>query len=182
MNLFYLTPKDFNMAHNPTLRCNIMCTRVPHISVVLFYTERCAICVQLLPIFKYMPNMVRGCQFGLVSLDQHRQLYQASQNTNTPITHVPTIILYNNGVPFASYKGRLDVNDLRDFIIAQARYIEQQSSFQDARATNAHQYYQQMGQQQNMVYNDTNRLPTWGVPLSGELEDQYMHISLLNIS
>jgi hypothetical protein len=124
--LHHLVEKDFRISGNGNV--NTMCTTIPGISLILFWSPACAYCSKLIPVFKQLPGTINGCQFGIVNVSTNRKILQASKDTTTPITFVPYVLLYVNGKPFMSYKGEHSKNEISNFIIEVSKIITNKES------------------------------------------------------
>ena len=60
--------------------------------------------------------------------DQNKEIARLSQQTVTPITTVPLIILYNNGTPIARQSGRKDMNTMVAFVSQALKEIQNQEA------------------------------------------------------
>ena len=112
----YLSSSDFEIKEDDNILK--MCTKIPGMSMICFYSTQCEHCADLVPIFKQLPLMHQGCQFGLINVGKHRNhnIIQASQQTNTPLTHVPFIIMYINGYPYMKFDDNPTPENLIKFI------------------------------------------------------------------
>jgi thioredoxin-like negative regulator of GroEL len=150
MSIFYPSSNDFYLQkqidNSVTLNCAFN-----HISLILFYSPQCLHCNKIIPVFKSMPQVLKGCSFAMVNVNTNRQLITMSQQSNTPITYVPLIILYYNGVPMSIYNSECDVNKIKQFIYDFSKYIQQQSRQQIQQ--NSQQYSQQSQQNNNQMSN-----------------------------
>ncbi len=106
-----------------------MCTGLQGISLVFFYSTQCVHCRQLLPIFRQLPSLVKGCQFAQINLSVNKTVVNRAQQTITPIKYVPLLILYNNGSPYVEYKGSSDLASIRHFILETYQGIQQKLAF-----------------------------------------------------
>lgn len=173
MSLFYLSFKDFHIRQGTN--APLLCTSMQHISMVMFHSGQSVGSQQMLQVFKMLPQVIRGCQFGLVDINKNMNLVPMSQQTNTPIEYVPLVIMYVNGIPYMEYKGPSDLEMMRQFLVEQYNIIEKQISFTTSNHTNV---YQQAGNQRNVSYNpDKKRIPQYGIPLFGNDMRQYLHVS-----
>ena len=173
MSLFYLKYGDFHIKQGTD--APLLCHGMQHISLVLFHSTQSAYSQQVAPIFKMLPEVIRGCQFGIVHIGQNMHLVEMSQQTNTPIEYVPLIIMYVNGIPYMEYKGPADLQNMRHFIVTQYNAIEKQISFTHQ---NNGSVYSQQSNQQNVFYNPNHRkIPQFslGVPTYGDDMRQYLH-------
>lgn len=120
-SLLFLTYQDFVI--NYTNGVNMLCTQMPGFSFVLFYSPLCHHCKIVLPEFKQLSNMINGCQFGIVNINQNGYLIEVSHKTVTPIQFVPLMMMYFNGVPIVKYTGELNLRSLNEFVINTAKQM-----------------------------------------------------------
>lgn len=125
--LLFLCSDDFNIQQGSN--GNILCTSIPELSLVLFYSTACKHCHTLLPIFKTLPGTIEGCQFGMINVSNNRKCVELSKDTIAPVTYVPYIILYVHGKPFMKYNGPHDASEMRRFIIEVANKINSKQEF-----------------------------------------------------
>ena len=173
MSIFYLSYGDFHIQRGTN--SPLLCHGMNHISLIMFHSTQSAYSQQIAPIFKMLPQAIRGCQFGIIKIGQNMNLVQMAAQTNTPIEYVPLIIMYVNGIPYMEYKGPADLENMRQFIITQYTAIEKQISFTNQNNTNA---YAQQATQQNVHYDPSiRRIPQFslGSPLFGDDMRQYLH-------
>lgn len=123
--LLFLNKQDFALTQgkNGTL----LSTQVPGLSLLLYYSPRCPHSNNLLPIFKKLPTIINGCAFGIINVSKNRELIQMAQQSITPITYVPYIILYVNGKPYMVYNGPHNENNITEFVIEIANKLPKQS-------------------------------------------------------
>ena len=174
MSIFYLSYGDFHIQQGTN--SPLLCHGMNHISMIMFHSTQSSYSQQIAPIFKMLPQAIRGCQFGIINIGQHMNLVQMAAQTNTPIEYVPLIIMYVNGIPYMEYKGPADLENMRQFIITQYNAIEKQISFTNQDNTSV--YSHQATQQQNVYYDHTKkRIPQFslGSPLYGDDMRQYLH-------
>ena len=111
MSVYSLNVQDFNLQGNTLL------TTVQGFSFVMFMTQNCKFCHQFMPQFRSLPTQVYGVIFAICSVDgQNAEIHRMSLNSTSPIKNAPTFIFYNNGVPFAEYKGARVLKNVVDFI------------------------------------------------------------------
>ena len=128
--LLFLTSEDFNLQRGT--KGNILCHGIPGFSLILFYSTHCVYCQDLIPIFKSLPGTIGGCQFGMINVSNNKSCVQMSQQSITPITYVPYIVLYINGRPFMVYKGPYDAKEIRRFVIEVANNVQKKQQFSKA--------------------------------------------------
>lgn len=111
MSIYSLTPQDFQLQNGTLL------TTVQGASFVMFITENCKFCHQFMPQFSTLPSQAYGVTFAICSVDgAGKEIHRMSHQSSSPITAAPTFIFYNNGVPFAEYKGPRTVQSIIQFI------------------------------------------------------------------
>jgi len=127
MSLIFLTEDDFTIFSGR--KGPEMCVGIQNFSLILFYSNQCSYCQSLIPIFKNLPNAIGNCHFGMVNISNNRGLVALSQQTTTPLTYVPYIVLYINGHPFMLYEGPPDINIIGEFIHKVANDVRSRQAF-----------------------------------------------------
>lgn len=149
-SLLFLTVDDFYL-HNEVY--SYLCTNIRGISLVLFYSTQCPHCQSLIPLYKNLPDQISGCQFAMlnVSTPLNRKIVSMSKTTVSPIEYVPYIIMYVNGRPHMRYDGPKSFDEIRKFIFAMSKAIQNKLVFTE-----------------NVSQADKRKIPeyTIGVPLS----------------
>jgi len=125
--LLFLCSDDFTVAKGT--KGNILCHSIPGFSLILFYSTQCVHCQNLIPIFKKLPGTIGGCQFGMINVSSNRTCVRMSQNTISPITYVPYIVLYIEGRPFMRYQGPHDSGEIRRFVFEVAQKVQNKQKF-----------------------------------------------------
>lgn len=128
--LLFLTDKDFHISQGS--KGNIMCHRVSGYSLLLFYSNQCEHCKNLVPIFRRLPGTIGGCQFGMVNVGTYKNCVYMSQNTIAPIKFVPYIVLYVKGKPYMRYNGPYDINEIRRFVLEITQKLSKNEIFTSA--------------------------------------------------
>lgn len=115
--LIALNHRDFFISKGVT--GNLLSTRIKGLCLVLFYSNACPNCLNLIPIFKALPGTVSGCSFAAINLsvDGNRNCIAMSQQTKMPIKYVPMLILYVDGKPHMRYTGEGNLQMIRNFIV-----------------------------------------------------------------
>ena len=103
------------------------------LTLVLYYSKECPYCDSLINKFKQLPNYVNGCQFAMVNVNRNMSVVERSKNTVAPITYVPDVILYVNGMPYIRYDGPHDIQHIKEFIVSIYQKI-QKTAFIDPQA------------------------------------------------
>ena len=125
----YLCSNDFELKQEDDVIK--MCTKIPGMSMICFYSTQCEHCADLVPVFKKLPLMHQGCQFGIINVGKriNHNIINASQQTNTPLTHVPFIIIYIDGSPHMKFDDDPTPDNLIKFINHVADEKKQTLSF-----------------------------------------------------
>jgi len=127
--LLFLSSEDFYISKGT--KGNILCTSIPGFSLILFYSTQCPHCQNLIPIFKKLPGTIGGCQFGMINVSTNKQCVKMSKETISPITYVPTILLFVNSKPFMIYKGPQIESEIRRFILEVAQKVNNKQKFSE---------------------------------------------------
>lgn len=121
-SLLFLSTDDFNV--EKTEQGDVLYHDIRGFSLILYYSTQCQYCQRVIPIFKRLPELVNGCQFGMVNVSMNKMLINLSKTSNTPIRYVPLIILYINGRPYMRYEGKQEENEIRKFILDMSNTIQ----------------------------------------------------------
>ena len=102
-----------------------LCTKLPGISMILFWTKDCEYCGELKEIFRDLPSRVPNmkfgtCNIGIAARNQDgsivdKPVHRMSLGTTTPINHVPHIIAYINNKPYKVYEGERSMASVLKF-------------------------------------------------------------------
>lgn len=125
--LLYLSSKDFDVAQGQQGR--VMCNRIRGFSLLLFFSNACHHCKDLLPIFKRLPGTINGCQFGMINVSADKQCVAMSRGTLSEIQYVPYIVMYVDGRPVMKYAGPHDINEIRRFVLEVSKRIKSKQTF-----------------------------------------------------
>ena len=160
--LLFYTSDDFHI--KKTNQGNLMCHDIQGFSLILFYSTQCSHCQKIIPHFKQLPGSVNGCQFGMINVTKNKKIINLSKDTIAPISYVPYIIFYANGVPYMRHDGPNDINSIRNFVLDMANKLQNKGKFT----------------KQNEEQSDENNvinIPeyTIGIPLNGKKEITYLH-------
>ena len=117
--ILYLNADDFLVKKGD--KGNLMCLSydVHGLSLVLFYSNDCQHCNKLMVRYKQLPYNINGCQFTMINVNksENRRVVQMSNQTIVPITYVPDIILYVDGIPYMRYDGDHEIQSIKTFIL-----------------------------------------------------------------
>jgi len=139
MSLLFLSTEDFTTTKDANDNI-ILCHSINGFCLLLFFSNQCVYCKDILPIFSRLPHSVPGCNFGLVNVSMNRSLVNISKQTTSPIQYVPFIVLYLNGRPYMQYKGPSNEAEIRKFIIQVSKDVMQSGFIQTAKANNIPTY------------------------------------------
>lgn len=165
--LLFLQYSDFNLTEG--LKGTIMTTKIPGISIALFYSNQCQHCKKLLPIIKSLAGTVQGCQFGIVNVSSAKKCILMSRETANPINVVPYIILYVNGRPYMRYQGPHDKENITKFIVDVTNMLKQNEMKQ--RAQNQTQHIDT--EEPKNIKSKSRKIPDYclGTPICGDNVD-----------
>lgn len=122
--IYYLNANDFSQEGNH------MVANIGGLTLIMFHSQRCTHCVNFIPVFKSLPNSIRGINFGLCSVDNaNKDIIRMSQNSSTPIKAVPKFILYNDGLPYVEYSGQRSQQAIVSFLQEITNKLNQKQSF-----------------------------------------------------
>ncbi len=115
--IYYLTEKDFEIRQNTKGNLLGLTSDSNGMNLILFYSKECKFCDDLLTQFKQLPRLILGCKFSMLNINHYHNVIEMSKNTISPITYVPDLILYVNGLPYMRYDGSNTKDAIKDFII-----------------------------------------------------------------
>lgn len=121
-SLLFLSTDDFGVERNE--KGDVLYHEIRGFSLILYYSTQCSYCQKIIPVFKKLPDLINGCQFGMVNVSMNRTLISMSMQSNTPIKYVPLLILYINGRPYMRYEGPHEENDIRRFILEVSNSVQ----------------------------------------------------------
>jgi thiol-disulfide isomerase/thioredoxin len=147
--LFYGSA-DFSLrqGENGSLLC--LTYDAPGLTLVLFYSNHCEYCENLIKKFKQLPGIFNGCQFSMVNVSQHPDIPERSSNTTAAITYVPDVILYVNGSPYIRYDGPHEIDQITNFIVEIYKKVQQINFFPKQQQPQQQQPQPQLPRQQQM--------------------------------
>lgn len=151
---------------------NILCNNIKGFSLILFYSTQCGHCNILFPIFTSLTGTVGHCLFGLVNVSTNKKCIQLSKQTIAPITFVPYIVLYIEGVPFMRYNGPYVQDEIRRFVVEVADKVNKNQKFTKEVNNNVKKT------------RNGHEIPSYtiGIPLYGDDNDDYCEFALAYIN
>jgi hypothetical protein len=134
--LIFLSSGDFTL-HQGT-KGPIMCTSIPDLSLILFYSTKCEYCHDFLEAWRRLPGSLAGCQYGICNVGKNKGAILMSKETIAPIEFVPYVLLYINGKPYMNYQGSPAIKDILDFVKeVNQNYLQTKANIQRVERRNA---------------------------------------------
>lgn len=179
--IFFFKNTDFTVRQNLKGKLLSFTEDCKGLYLVLFYSEQCSYCEQLMSDFKLLPQKLLGCKFVMVNINKNPGIVDMARDTICPITYVPDLILYVNGLPYIRYDGPNTLEDIKKFIIDIANKLEK-TSFMEEVSSPPQQ--QQEIQFQETVVEEENKIPAYtiGKPLCGSGRDEQYGVCYLNFN
>lgn len=182
--IFFFNSDDFTLRETAKGKLLALEGQSKGLNLILFYSKECQFCDKFLAQFKQLPNLILGCKFAMVNINQNKEIVNMSKNTLAPITYVPDVILYVNGLPYIRYDGPSEMQHIKDFIVDIYQKLqktsflqEQQNTSQSDQNTN---HSQKLSDSKSIGFANQgettqNDIPeyTIGKPLSGSSKDVY---------
>ena len=129
--IFFFNSDDFTLRDTAKGKLLALEGQSKGLHLILFYSKECQFCDKFLAQFKQLPNLILGCKFAMVNINQNRDLVNMSKNTLAPITYVPDVILYVNGLPYIRYDGPSEMQHIKDFIVDIYQKLQKTSFLQE---------------------------------------------------
>lgn len=167
MGIYFFNNDDFTVRHNQKGKLLTFTEEYKGLYLVLFYSKECKYCDQLMTQFKQLPQSIMGCRFVMVNINQNPEIVEKSKQTISPISYVPDLILYVNGLPYVRYDGPNELNDIKQFILDISSKLEKTSFLSEERPPDEIQ--------EQHINIEENAIPeyTVGMPLCGSSKDVY---------
>lgn len=121
--MLFIDERDFKLVDKK------LCINVRGSTLLLFFTTNCKFCPKVRNIFNNLVSEVTNCHIGITNLSLNSNLLQKSATSNTPITYVPLIIFYKDGIPYKHFTGEITKKNLLEFIDNNFESYSQESSF-----------------------------------------------------
>lgn len=121
---YALTAANFSLAKvNGAMQINISGS-----VLVLFKDNNTHICGVANDSFYRLASVNSRVRYGVVNLSQHKQILGMAKSSSTPITSVPTMIFYYNGVPKFRYNNTAPTIDALENFVVQSLQSSQSSA------------------------------------------------------
>jgi thiol-disulfide isomerase/thioredoxin len=182
--IFFFNSDDFTLRETAKGKLLALEGQSKGLNLILFYSKECQFCDKFLAQFKQLPNLILGCKFAMVNINQNKEIVNMSKNTLAPITYVPDVILYVNGLPYIRYDGPSEMQHIKDFIVdiyqklQKTSFLQEQQNMSQSGENADHSQKLSDGKSigfANQGETSQNDIPeyTIGKPLSGSSKDVY---------
>ena len=135
--IFFFNTDDFFLKDGSKGKLLGLKGQVNGLHLILFYSKECKFCDKFLAQFKQLPNLILGCKFAMVNINQNREIVEMSKNTLAPISYVPDVILYVNGLPYIRYDGPSEMQNIKDFIVDVYQKLQKTSFLNESHNNNS---------------------------------------------
>jgi hypothetical protein len=108
----FLNDSNFSVDSGGTLHVSIS-----GFSLILFYSTQCPHCKEMMEAVKRMPNIINGCSFGVINLDQNKGVIQKCAKSQLQLKYVPFLVFFASGVPYMVYNGPTVESEIKRFIV-----------------------------------------------------------------
>lgn len=139
--ILYLGADDFTVRKGE--KGNLLCLNydVQGLSLVMFYSNECQYSTKLMVKYKQLPFNINGCQFTMINVNRpdNRRVVQLASQTIVPITYVPDIILYVDGIPYMRYDGAHEIQAIKAFIVDVYQQLQKTAFMEHSRPQSQHQ-------------------------------------------
>ncbi len=128
---------------------------------VFFKSPKCNGCESLAPIFSKLARVDNRLTFASIDVTKNNEVIKLSQNTSTPITTVPCLILYNDGIPYARFRGQRNESSLISFLNTTLSQLDVPQSFVPVQPQQQNMYGgQRAAPNQRAFMPDTQSFPS----------------------
>ena len=174
--IYFLNEDDFILRENTKGKLLGIKENFNGLTLLLFYSRECQFCEKLLAQFKQLPSLIMGCKFGMVNINQNPTVVDISKTTISPITYVPDLILYVNGLPYMRYDGPGEIENIKEFIVDIYQKLQKTSFLQNQNGQHQSSTTENEIQKTTSSYAEIeNEIPAYSVgkPLCGTSKDAY---------
>ena len=175
--IYFFNNNDFTLKQNMKGKLLSFSEDYRGIYLVLFYSRECKYCDELLSEFKQLPKMILGCKFVMVNINQNPEIIEKSKQTISPISYVPDLILYVNGLPYIRYDGPNDLDSIKNFVMDISGKLEKTSFLSEDAPPSSDAIPNQGPVEMNTTakFRNDDFIPEYSVgrPLSGSNKDVY---------
>ena len=132
--IYFLSSKDFSLKESIEGKLLSLDNDIKGIQLVLFYSNTCEFCDNVMKEFKKLPEKVMGCSFSMINVNHNNDVVQLSKQTVSPLTYVPELILFIDNLPYIKYEGDPTIDEIQKFLPdANISYVERNEDPRDYR-------------------------------------------------
>lgn len=147
-NIYYMNSNDFGMEGSHLV------ANIGGLTFIMYHSQRCNHCINFLPVFKSLPNYIKGINLGICCVDNdNHSVIERSLSSSTPIKAVPKFILYNDGIPYVEYTGLRNIQSIINFLNDIIAKLDQKQNFVRPRRHISQQQEQHTPQLPSQVNN-----------------------------
>jgi len=125
--IYFLSQKDFNIKESVEGKLLSLENGNKGVNLVLFYSNECKYCDEVISEFKKLPNHIFGCVFSIINVNQNKEVVSLSKETLSPITYVPELILFIDNLPYLKYEGKVEIEEIQNFLREVSATLEKNS-------------------------------------------------------
>lgn len=128
-SIYMINGNSFQVVKRPDTNKPTLAIKQRHgTTLILFYSTTCQYCHEMMNKFEELSTIISNCVFATCNIGDNMEVAEQSQYTDTPITYVPLLVLYINGLPYVRFNGDEDVPTLRDIITKTTNELTHQIS------------------------------------------------------
>ena len=116
--IYFLSDNDFELrSSNENEKLLSLKNETKGLYFVLVYSNTCEFCNEVISEFKQLPAHLAGLKYGMININYNKEMVTMSKETITPITYVPELILFLNGLPYMVYEANdIKLEEMKSFI------------------------------------------------------------------
>ncbi len=142
MSIFPINPHEIDERRN-TIGMYVFINKPGLMMLTVFSKDEAyRNCSPFLDCIGELTKRVPQCSHGFMDITHNPDLIDRFERTNMPITYLPFIVLYYDGVPYARYEGPPDVQQMVAFI---------QNTYQNMQMQSLNQNQEKMTPKHNSV-------------------------------
>lgn len=125
--IYFLSSKDFDVQDSIDGKLLSLNADIKGLNLVLFYSNECKYCDEVITEFKKLPHHIFGCSFSMINLNQNPNVTSLSRDTITKLTYVPELILFLDNLPYSKFEGEAKLEEIQTFIREVSKNLENHS-------------------------------------------------------
>ena len=128
--IYFLDSDNVYICNKESDDCYWLKHNIPNLSFILYYSNNCPHCENMLSIMQSLPTKIQGIQMAIfnVSTDANKQVVLKSIKTNTPLKYVPYMLFYVNGKPYVQYTGEYKLDNILSFLNSVLKSLDKPSN------------------------------------------------------